>query len=548
MKYFLIITTLLLYSFPSLAQDIVKLKAQRIEGEGANEKLSNIIFHYEIENNQKLFFIKNGKRQKGHFDLKLYNYEEKPNGMLVISYNILNEEVIYDKLTIFDIRKLSVEQRKKSFDVEYPMLILMEDNQDKNKTLPMAGELVAGKFKNTMLASLPDLPTKDNSNIVKLESVDKDPLYEIKIEDNSKFTIKVEEREILSLKIKAFGEEYNDGIQVFNFMVLDNPAYKIVGFFDMTDFSQQKRVAAMGVTCPVLITIGGGTAEAITLAAKFVAGRFPKVKDEAMIHQELSNLFESMENNFHEQKRADWKVKRSDEVREALTFNSFELKTYTSEMKLGYLEEQVVHELKGESHYNASLHSYQESQIMQIIQALKSYPSSGTYTISRLGESDSDWNFVVKKANKTKGFIRFYKKNKDRWSFELFKAIDGNQMKAMLQTAAKQIGNNDAFFQGKKTHEDIFEAKKSLYGSFAIYIHHGKGGKEWQNIFFYYSFEALKYQVKNMDFNLEGWSREKEESPEMYIIKFSKGDSIVGIFVAKKGDSSTPVVGVTYIP
>ncbi len=43
-------------------------------------------------------------------------------------------------------------------------------------------------------------------------------------------------------------------------------------------------------------------------------------------------------------------------------------------------------------------------EITQIIQALKSYPSSGAYNISRLDESDSDRNYIVKKGNKTKGW------------------------------------------------------------------------------------------------------------------------------------------------
>ena len=436
------------------SSNVVKLKVQRIEGEGENETLSNIVFHYEIEDNEKLYFIKNGKRQKGQFDLELFNYEQKPNGMLVINYKILNEEVDFDRLTIIDISKLSVAQRKKTFDVAYSMLLLMEDSNNKDSSVPMAAELLSGQFENSTKAPAITLSTINSRNeVVKLKSLSDDSLYEVEIENKSKFTIKEDGDLLASFDIKSMGEEYKNGAQVFNFMILEKDlGYRMVSVFDMSELSRGERADAMGVICPVIITIGGGDRDSKIIPAEFVSGRFPKVKNATMIHKELTSLFESMENGFSDQKREEKKLDAEEEAKKILKGHDTEF--YKSDMELGYLKSNVINVIKGVDYYEATISYVMTSQIEQVLHALESYPSSGAFKISQLSGDDSDRNYVVKKSKEAKGFIRFFKNQiteNEKWSFQVFKAIDRNKMKASLLAGADLIENN---WETTKRNED----------------------------------------------------------------------------------------------
>ena len=551
MKHLLILTICFLFSFSQQvqAQNIVKLKAQRIEGEGANEKLSSIIFQYELVDNQKLFFIKNGKRQKGHFDLQLDKYDENPNGILLLKYKILNKGIAFDKIAIIDIRKLSVTERKKTFHAEYPMLLLMEDEDDNNNTLLMAAELLSGQFKNTTLATLPDLPAKENSNTIKLESVNDNPLYKINIENKSIFTVSIENGESETLKVKLYGEEYKNGMQLYSFAILDDPRYKTLGIVDLTELSPSERVDALGITSPVLISMDGGTGNTITIPAKFVSGRLPKIKNNEMIHQELTSLFESMENGFSDQIKKEMKKELEGEIKEQ--FKGFATGFYESNMELGYLKHRVITKFEGTVYYEATIFSFMESQVTQILQALESYPSSGNYKISRINSDDFDVNYVVKKSNKTKGFIRFFKNKlsgKEEWSFQLFKTINNNELKSSLLTGINQIVNNPDAIKGAKEDDNLYTAKKRLPGSYrSNYITSGEKASEWKSVFTSYPFEALKYQLKEIDIAIKGRSKTIDEKKGLYVLIFENDSSKILVYTILNKKKPVPLMGVSYI-
>ena len=110
------------------AQNTVQLKAIQLSSTGVP---STVTFQHDIENNSKLSVSKNGIKQPGSFDLELQEIDRDKSGGIGIIYKILNEEVPFDKYLILDMRKLSIADRKAASNVEYPVLIIMRDEDAK---------------------------------------------------------------------------------------------------------------------------------------------------------------------------------------------------------------------------------------------------------------------------------------------------------------------------------------------------------------------------------------------------------------------------------